>query len=135
MAAPEAFAALVDAALVALAREAPADYARLAALIGAEGVRIAVDGPGFVVRFGARSHSLEPAPAPAAVDVRSGRAAVAALLDGALALHDAIEADRLRLQGEVDALLRFEQALGAFLEGAARAPSLPGLLATWRDAE
>jgi hypothetical protein len=131
---PESFAAFVEAALLALARETPASYARLAALAGADGVRLAVDGPPVIVRFGARSHSLERGAAPAAVDLRSDRATILALLDADLTLLDALERDRLHLQGNVDAVLRFEQALGAFLEGAARAPSFPDLLAAFRGA-
>lgn len=132
MAPPDGFAAFLDSALLALAREAPASYLRLAGLAGAEGVRLAIGEPPVVVRFGARSHSLEPAPAPAAVEVQSDRATILALLDAELTLLAAIESDRLHVRGEADAVLRFEQALGAFLEGAVRAPSLPALLAAYR---
>jgi hypothetical protein len=131
---PESFAGFVSAALVALARETPAAYARLADCAGAEGVRLEVESTPFVVRFGARSHSLEPAPAAGAVDVRSDRETLLALLDAELTLLEAIESDRLHIQGETDAVLRFEQALGAFLEGAVRAPSFPALLAAFRGA-
>jgi hypothetical protein len=130
---PDGFGAFVDGALLALAREAAATYARLATLVGAEGVRLAMGDAALVVRFGARSHAIEPARAPAAVEARSDRATIAALLAAELTSREAIESDRLQLRGEVDAVLRFEQALGAFVEGAARAPSFPGLLAAFRD--
>lgn len=132
MPASDGFSAFVDGVLLALAREAPGTYGRIATLIGAEGVRLEVEEAELVVRFGARSHSLEPGRAPAAVDARSDRATVAALLSAELTLTETIERDRLHLRGAEDAVLRFEQALGAFLEGAARAPSLPGLLAAFR---
>jgi ubiquinone biosynthesis protein UbiJ len=130
--APLAFPAFLEGALRALAREDPSHYARLAALGGGDGMRLRVDGGGLVLRFGARSHVFEAEPAPAAVDVRADRATLLALFDGRLSLLEAIASDRLRIDGAVEAVLRFEQALVAFLDGVTRTSAFTPLLAAFR---
>lgn len=129
---PLAFPAFLDGALAALAREAPSSYARVAALSGADGTRLRVGDATVVLRFGARAHALEPEPSPAAVDVRVDRTTILALVDGELSLLEAIASDRLRIDGATEAVLRFEQSLGAFLEGLSATRSFAPLLAAFR---
>jgi hypothetical protein len=54
-----------------------------------------------------------------------------AILQGALAMDDAIEADRLQLRGQLDHLLSFLEALRCWFHGAVRAPSFPALHAEY----
>jgi hypothetical protein len=128
------FAVLLERSLDAIAREAPGAYARVADATGADGVLLAVDAAPFVVRFDASprtSHRLTSG--AAAVDVRTDRDTILALLEGTLALVDALECERLWIQGRTDAVLRFDAALLAFLDGAVRAPSVLPLLDAFRD--
>jgi hypothetical protein len=129
-----AFPAFLEGALEALAREAPGEYARLADAAGGAGIRLRVDGPALVLRFRAGGHALEPGRAPAAVDVRTDRATIAALLGETLPLLEALASDRLRIDGDIRAVLRFEGSLAVFAEAVSRAPSFPALLAAYHGA-
>jgi len=121
--------ALVASALAALAREAPGHYARLAELLARTPLQLELDGPPFVLRFAGGAHRLEPrAAGGAGTVVRSDAATILAVLEGELELVDAALADRLFLRGSVEALSRFESALGVFADGAVRCASTPALL-------
>jgi hypothetical protein len=126
------FASFLGRALAALRSEAPRAFSRLGAAAGRDGVRIDVDGPAVVLRFEGDRFDLAPDAGPASVEVRSDRATILALIDGEVRLLDAILDERLGVRGPVDAVLRFDAALTAFLDGAVRAPSLPTLLAAFR---
>jgi hypothetical protein len=55
------------------------------------------------------------------------------LLDGRHTLLSAVLAERLWLCGRPEALLGFDDALGAYLHGAVRAPGMPALLRAYRE--
>jgi hypothetical protein len=77
----------------------------------------------------ARGRAAGGAPA---IDVRTTRATVLALIDAELSLVDAVLADHLSLRGALPDLLAFHEGLTTYVHGAVRAPSFPALLAAYR---
>ena len=135
---PREFAPLLDRSLALMAREAPRAYERLGDAFGASAVRLEVGNEQIGVRFDQRRHVLE-ADASGGMSgksalVRVDRATILALADGELALLDAILCERLWLQGPIDAVIHFDAALLAYLDGAVRCPSFPRLLREYRGA-
>jgi hypothetical protein len=130
---PERFGDFLFASFEALAREQPAIHSRLCAQLAPRGVAIAVDDETVAVRFDrhavARGRSTG---GTAAIDVRTTRATVLALVDAELSLVDAVLADRLWLRGALPDLLAFHEGLTTYVHGAVRAPSFPALLAAYR---
>lgn len=125
---PGPFARFLARALGALAGEAPAWHAAVAAAVGPAGIALRVDGETFRLRFEGAALRLDDATQAAGLEVRTGRATILALADGDLSLVAALESDRLFVRGALDAVLRFDTALLAFFEGAVRAPSLAPML-------
>jgi hypothetical protein len=128
------FSALLRQSLIVLERERPDVATRLAATLALLPVTIAVDDE----RLGLRSDGMrlrvgEP-DLHAPVTVTTGRATILALVDGDVALVDAVLADDVLQIGQADDLARFQDALWLYLQGAVRAPSFPELLRAFRTA-
>jgi hypothetical protein len=122
--------------LSVLAREAPAHYARLCAILADVPLEIDLAGSVFVLRVESGVHRLE-APAAGAkplAEVHADAATIVSLLDGEQSLVDAALADRLWLRGSVEHVARFERALGVFMDGAVRCREMPVLLVELRGA-
>lgn len=81
------------------------------------------------VTVGDETIVLGPADTPARVTARLDAATLLELLHGHVSVLDAALADRLLVLGAPEDLLGAGDAMEAFLEGAARSPSFPGLLA------
>lgn len=131
---PLEFAQLLDRSLALMAREAPRAYERLGDAFGASAVRLEVGEERIAVRFAEKRHRLEASARGQSALVRVDRATILALADGELALLDAILCERLWLQGSVDAVIHFDAALLAYLDGALRCPSFPKLLREYHGA-
>ena len=72
-------------------------------------------------------------PATAAgVRIAVGRRAILDVLDARVSLAEAVESDRIAVQGSLDDVLCAHDALIAYLHAAVRAPSVPGLSAELR---
>jgi hypothetical protein len=130
---PATTAAFVRRALALLRSQAPAAYHRLvdelrpgAVLLEVDGERFAVDARGDRARAGRRAAG----PATGRVVARDG--VVLDLIDGRLDLLGAVEAGRLDVRGDPEAVLRLARALTAFVEGAVRSPGLRDLLDEYR---
>lgn len=130
---PGPFARFLARALGALAGESPAWHAEVAAAVGPSGIAMDVDGEAFRLRFEGAALHLDGATHAAGLEVRTGRATILALAEGDLSLVAALESDRLFVRGALAAVLRFDTALLAFLEGAVRAPSLAPMLDRLRE--
>ena len=123
----------VRRALLLLGSEAPAAYHRLVDELRPGAVLLRVGGERFAVEVrGDRAWLGRRATRPAAgrVDARDG--VVLDLIDGRLDLLGAVEAGRLDVRGDPEAVLRLARALTAFVEGAVRAPGLRALLDEYR---
>lgn len=116
-----------------LERDRPDVAARLAATLAALDVSIAVGDESIVLRSDGEALLLEDPARPARVEVATERTTLLALLDGDLALVDAVLAGRVRLRGEAPDLARFHDALWLYLQGAVRVPSFAALLQKYRS--
>lgn len=120
------------AALAAVERETPSYHAAMVSALGPRVVLAEVDDECVALRTaGGRVQLDADAPAPSVL-ARSTHASLRALLAGAESVTEALLAGRLFLQGALADLLALETALGHFLRGAVRAPSLPLVLASYR---
>ena len=120
-------AGFVRRALDLLRSEAPAAHHRMVDELRPGAVLLQVDGDRFAVEVrGDR-------PVAGRVVARDG--AVLDLIDGRLDMLGAVEAGRLDVRGDPEAVLRLARALSAFVEGAVRAPRLRELLDEYRAAQ
>ena len=129
----EPVSALLRRSLDHLATEVPASYRRVLAELGQLVVALDVDGERFTVRGGGRLEVDDGTSGRIGAWVRTSRAAVLDVLDGEVALHEAVEADRVHVQGSLDDVVQAHDALLAYASAAVRAPSAPGLLAALRE--
>lgn len=120
------FRALVGRSLEVLRREHPVAYGRMCRALSGTAVTLRVDRESMTLSF-AGEHSLGDE-SPAAVEFRSSRAALLAMLRGRVSLVDAILRGRADLRGPVEAIARFHDGLMLYLHGAVRAPSFPALV-------
>lgn len=128
-------AAFVRRALALLRSQAPAAYHRVVDELRHGAVLLEVDGERFAVEArgdGAWTGRRATRPATGRVTARDG--VVLDLIDGRLDLLGAVEAGRLDVRGDPQAVLRLARALTAFVEGAVRAPGLRALLDEYRAA-
>lgn len=123
------------AALAAVERETPAYYAEMVTTLGPRVVLAEVDDERVALRGERGRVVLDGDAYQPTVLARSSHAHLRALLAGAESVGAALLAGRLFLQGALSDLLALETALGHFLRGAVRAPSLPRVLASYRNLE
>jgi hypothetical protein len=127
------FSDFLARSLELLALDAPASYAAVASKLGSMRVNIEVDGERLGVQahagrlvVGVPSHS-------AAAEAGATRRALVRLLSGDLGLTEAILADEVRLQGALEHLVAFYEALLGYFRGAVASPAFPGLLDAFMD--
>lgn len=128
----ERFGTFLEASLNALAREWPRGFAQLAGVLRGFPVAVEVSDDPCVVLSDGVALRVSRVPSDAPVQVRTTRAVVLDLVDGGTTVLDAALAGMLDLRGDVDSLVRFDEAFRLYLHGAARAPSFPTLLARFR---
>jgi hypothetical protein len=119
--------ALVAESLRCLEREAGAHHQAVCTHLAGRALRVQLDGEQFNLCSDGAALRLEPA-GPATCALRSGRAAILALVADRLALLDALLTDQVVVVGPLAELLIFHEALTDFLHGAVRSPSFLGLL-------
>jgi hypothetical protein len=129
-------AELLRRSLRLLLAEVPDSHRHLVATLGTLTVEVTVDGETFQVRTDRVDVLVADGGAPggAAVRVRASWGAVRELLDGRRALAEAVESDRVRVDGTLDDVVRAHDVLLAYAHAAVRAPSGPGLLHSLDDA-
>ncbi len=120
------------AALTAVERETPAYHAAMVSALGVRVVLAEVDDERVALRADRGRVALDADAVAPTVVARSRHEHLRALLAGAETVTAALLAGRLFLQGALADLLALETALGHFLRGAVRAPSLPRVLASYR---
>jgi hypothetical protein len=137
---PDRFAAFLQASLAAVQRDAAACAQAAAAALGTTVVDLTVDGermtiracPALVVDPGdAATAAAAPSPANPAW-VATTTPALLALLDGSDELAPAILANRVRVRAAARDAARLFDAMRGFVEGCARSPAGPQLLAALR---
>jgi hypothetical protein len=129
----ESVASLFRRSLDHLASEVPESYHHLVRMLGPLVVELDVDGELFSVRGRGRLEVAHGAAGEAGARVSTSRAAIVDVLDGEMALHQAVEAGHVDVCGSLDDVVRAHDALIAYAHAAVRAPSIPGLLAALRN--
>lgn len=128
----ETFAGFVHESLALLRCEVPAAHAAMCAPVAGRRVAIDADGEAFALRFERNVvHAAAPEAGPE-LSVRTSRRAVLALVDARYSLLEAVLNEHLDVRGTPDDVIAFHDALVAYLHGAVRAPSFPGLLRRFR---
>lgn len=126
------FGTFLTRSLQALQRELPTASARMVELLGGREVWIHAEGSGVSVypragSAGSRLLILDRPQRPA-VTAEASRQALCELLEARYSLAEAIYNDKILLQGELDDLLAFQDALDVYFCGAVRCPSFPAIL-------
>jgi hypothetical protein len=129
-------AAFLRRALVLLEAESPAAFHRLVDELRPGPARLDVGGERFAVEVdGGRPRVRRRGALPPAGWVTAREGVVLDLIDGRLDLLGAVEAGRLDVRGDPEAVLRLARALSAFVDGAVRSAGLRLLLDDYRAAE
>jgi hypothetical protein len=134
MMAESRFDAFLGDSLRILSIEAPEAYREMCRVLLGREVGIEVDGCAVGVLYERERAVLLPEPRSPAVDVKTTRDAILALVDARISLVDAALRDALQLRGSPGDLLAFLDGLAAYLHGSVRAPSFPALLRRYRKA-
>lgn len=134
---PDAFGAFLAASLAAVHRDAPACARAVAAALGPAVIELAVDGERVIVHARGERVVAGPASEPARpdgprIDVATTARALLALLGGDDELYPAIAANRVRVRAAPGDAGRLFDALRWFVEGCARSPAGPALLADYQ---
>lgn len=117
----------VESSLDVLRREAPRHFAELRRQLGARVVSVtAFGGEQFALDLGATPPWVKSS-CVADLLVRLEDGALAAFAGGELSFEAALDSGSASIQGDVDDVVHFTEALRAWLHGALRSPSFPGL--------
>ena len=128
------FASFLRRSLEALERDLPDVGRRLAQCLATLAVTVQVGDETTVVRSNGDRLVCEEAGDATGVVVRTGRATLLALIDGETTLTDAVLGGDVLLRGAPEDLVRFDDALWLYMQGAVRSPSMPDLLRRFRAA-
>lgn len=122
---------LLERALQTLAVELPSGFTRLCSVGRGSSIELGIDDERFLVVFddtgGVDLTDADADADPATVHLTTSRATVAAVLGGGLSLTDAVDTDRLSIQGPVDRVVQLHDTLVAFMQGAVRCPSMAAI--------
>ena len=101
--------------------------------LASRGVALRVDEERVAVVFTRDEARIVADGDPCAVEVRTSRTAVLRVIDARDTLMSAVLGDRLVLRGAPRDVLAFHDGLMAYVHGAVRARSFPGLLRQFRQ--
>jgi hypothetical protein len=124
------FSEFLRRSLDVLANEAPQHFSIVRRRMRGLAVNIGIDGPPSLrVQLDAEPWVGPAAPAPVRAEIAARD--MTAVLAGLLTIEQALDTGGLLLQGELDHLLGFLDALSAWIHGAVRCESMPGLYAAY----
>jgi len=122
------FQIFLSRSLRILESEANLAYGAVAHRLSGRRVGIAVDGERLSVSSTNAQLLVERSLAPVVAEARASRYVLKRLLVGERELIDAVCADEVSLQGELEDLIAFYEALLLYFLGAVRCPSFPEVL-------
>jgi hypothetical protein len=131
---PADTSAFIETSLITLRREYPAAYFLLCRQLVSLEVHLLIEDESIPLRFAPDQAILLPAPEQPDAELRTTRQTILDVIDARLTLDEAIMSDAIHLQGEVEVLRRFHDALITYVSGAVRCPSFPELLTRFRQA-
>lgn len=118
----------LDAALDAIAREAPALSARLAVALGSARIAIRTPTESFCVGVFRGRVDTSACLGGSAIHAFATPRALASILGGELDIEDAILGERVQLHGPFERLAAMDDALRLFVNAAVRAPSVADVM-------
>ena len=121
---------LLDESFTVLRREVPEAHRLMCAELEGAGVAIRVDDESVVVTCdgtGMRVDEWSGREQPSA-EIRTSREAILHVLNGKLAMANAVLTDAVRARASLETLVRLNRGLTMYVHGAVRAPSFPELL-------
>jgi ubiquinone biosynthesis protein UbiJ len=124
----------IETSLRTLRREFPAAYDLLCAQLTPLEIHLLIEDESIPLRFRFDQAIILLAPEQPDAELRTTRQTILDVIDARLTLDEAILTDAIRLQGEVEVLQRFHDALITYVSGAVRCPSFPELLTRFREA-
>ena len=126
------FAQFVERSLALLREEAPEHFQRVREHARGLRVDVSIDRETPVrLQLDSEPWTTRTPATEAHVYAEIRQSNLIAILEGVLAIDEAIEAERLQLRGQLDHLLSFLEALRCWFHGAVRAPSFPALHAEY----
>lgn len=128
---PPDFRSFLEESLSDIALNEPEAHSALRDALGSLTARLTNEDGDFTIAASNAGWTFGEGDADVAVAFDA--ATVLALVDGALTLTEAIDAERLRIFGSVAAVAAFYDALLIYLEGLLRAPGAPDLLRRYRE--
>lgn len=117
-----------------LAREQPEAYARMCERLAGLSVLLEVEAERFVATFSSRRAWVAPPGGGEAARVATRRGTVLDVLDDRQSLTEAVLTDAVRVVGPLDTLLRLQEGLLVYVQGAVRSPGFAPLLRRLREA-
>ncbi len=124
--------ALLAESFAALEREAPEAHLRIRNHLVGLSVRVEVDDERFALGFSSTAVNVAAEPGSVDAVVATTSAGIDALLDGELAVANAVLEDRLRVVAPLEVLVRLQEGLRLYVHGAVRSVSFPALLERFR---
>jgi hypothetical protein len=121
---------LLDESFTVLRREVPEAHRRMCAELEGAGVAIRVNDESVIVACdgtGMRVDEWSGREHPSA-EIRTSRKAILQVLNGKLAMANAVLTDAVRARASLETLVRLNRGLALYVHGAVRAPSFPELL-------
>jgi hypothetical protein len=128
---PPDFRNFLEESLSDISLNEPEAHSALREALGSLSARLTSENGAFTIAASDAGWTFGEGDADVAVAFDA--ATVLDLVDGALTLTEAIEAERLRIIGSVAAVAAFYDALLVYLEGLLRAPGAPELLRRYRE--
>ena len=128
----ERISSLLRRSVEHLEHEVPDSYRLLVAELGPMVVELNVDGEVFTLRGDDRLRVSDGAAQNAGTRIVTSRVTILDVLDARVALGEAVESGRVRVQGSLDDVQRAHDSLRAYVHAAVRASSQPALLSELR---
>lgn len=125
----ESVGALLAESLRLMRTEVADCHQRTLLALGRNVIRCHVDDEVFVVAVDAADIMVSAPQGRVSIDVHTSRQTILALIHCRLTLLDAVYSNALGVRGPVRVVEQLSRAMTAYLHGAVRSPSFPGLLA------
>ena len=122
-------ARLLAESLGALRQEVPDCYRIARGALAGKRARCRIDRESFVARFGNRDITLVKSASAADVDVSLSKRTILALIRNERSLHASVLSGELQVRGAMADVSGLGRSMRAFLHGAVRSPTMPGILA------
>jgi hypothetical protein len=122
----------LEQSLAVLRREMPVAHRAFVDVLAGRRLRIEADGEERVVSFDASGLGWHGERERVDLAVSFDQAAMLDLVDGRMSLPSAVVNGPIKLRGAIETIERFDCALRAYVQGAVRCPSMPGLFSGYR---